>query len=626
MSVTSSTRPRRGEVDRGGVRLNLTVAQLTSIGAYVANETRNSVGLLDVAKGALGMVPDLPGVIRHAPGLILRRPKAEATIGSVFDGLVAKHPERPFLRFEGKSITYGEANRQINRYAAFFSKNGVGVGDVVGVLAKNKPQTLLVMLATVKLGAIAGMLNYNQRGQVLSHSLGILDATVLVVDPDAKEALDSIDRAEAPDVTVDFAELEDASEGLSEENPSVTAGLPASTKAFYIFTSGTTGMPKASIMSHYRWMTSMDGIGGMGVRLRHSDTMYSALPLYHNNALTVALSSVLASGACLAIGKSFSASKFWDDIILNRATAFCYIGELCRYLLAQPEKSTDRSHGVNIIVGNGMRSEIWDDFTKRFGIERVVEFYGASELNLAFINVFNLTKTAGFCPLPFKIVEYDAETGEPERNEKGRLTTVPKGGSGLLISEISDRVPFDGYTDEEASNKKIIKDAFKSGDRWFNSGDLVRDLGMHHIAFVDRLGDTFRWKGENVATTEVEAELGGVDAIDHCVVYGVEVPDTDGKAGMAAVTLRDGQELDPKALGKQLYDSLPAYAVPLFVRVVSELEQTSTFKNRKVELRDEGFDDVGDDKLYVLKGSADGYVEFYDDYPQDVAAAKVPRG
>jgi fatty-acyl-CoA synthase len=273
-----------------------------------------------------------------------------------------------------------------------------------------------------------------------------------------------------------------------------------------------------------------------------------------------------------------------------------------------------------------MRSEIWDGFTKRFGIERVVEFYGASELNLAFINVFNLTKTAGFCPLPFKIVEYDAETGDPKRNAKGRLTKVPKGGTGLLISEISDRVPFDGYTDEDASNKKIIKDAFKSGDRWFNSGDLVRDLGMHHIAFVDRLGDTFRWKGENVATTEVEAELGGVDAIDHCVVYGVEVPDTDGKAGMAAVTVREGQELDPKALGKQLYDSLPAYAVPLFIRVVSELEQTSTFKNRKVELRDEGFGDVGEDKLYVLKGSADGYVEFYDEYPQDVAAAKVPRG
>lgn len=592
----------------------------------MASETRTSIGLIDVAKGALGMVPDLPGVIRHAPGLILRRPKAEATIGSVFDGLVAKHPERPFIRFEGKSLTYGEANRRINRYAAFFADKGVGIGDVVGVLAKNKPQTLLVMLAAVKLGAVAGMLNYNQRGHVLNHSLGILDATVLVVDPDVAEALDSIEKSEVGAVTVDFEELDSAAEGLREENPAVTATLPASTKAFYIFTSGTTGMPKASIMSHYRWMTSMDGIGGMGVRLHHSDTMYSALPLYHNNALTVALSSVLASGACLAIGKTFSASRFWDDIILNRATAFCYIGELCRYLIAQPEKPTDRNHGVKIIVGNGMRAEIWEDFTTRFNIDRVVEFYGASELNLAFINVFNLTRTAGFCPLPYKIVEYDAETGDPKRNSDGRLTKVPKGGAGLLVSEISEKVPFDGYTDEAASNKKIITGAFKSGDRWFNSGDLVRDLGMSHIAFVDRLGDTFRWKGENVATTEVEAEFSGVDAIEQTVVYGVEIPNSDGKAGMAAITLREGKELDPKALGKTLYERLPAYAIPLFVRVVAELEQTSTFKNRKVELREEGYTDVDDDKLYVLTGSVDGYVDFYDDYPHDVAVAKVPRG
>ncbi|CAM3305700.1 fatty-acyl-CoA synthase [Williamsia muralis] len=593
----------------------------------MASESRTSVGLLDVAKGALAMVPDVPGIVRHAPGLILRRPSAESTIGSVFNSLVAKHPERPFIRFEGNSITYGEANRRINRYADFFSKNGVGQGDVVGVLAKNHPQTLLVMIAAVKLGAVAGMLNYNQRGKVLTHSLGILEATVLVVDPEVREALESIDDDHVlPSVTVDFDELNEATEGLSEENPAVTAGLPAKTKAFYIFTSGTTGMPKASIMSHYRWMTSMDGIGGMGVRLRHSDTMYSALPLYHNNALTVALSSVLASGACLAIGKSFSASRFWDDVIQNRATAFCYIGELCRYLMAQPEKPTDRSHGVKVIVGNGMRAEIWEKFTQRFGIERVVEFYGASELNLAFINVFNLTRTAGFCPLPYKVVEYDHETGDPKRNGDGRLTKVSKGEAGLLISEISDRVPFDGYTDEEASNKKIISDAFKDGDRWFNSGDLVRDLGMSHIAFVDRLGDTFRWKGENVATTEVEGALAGVDTLDQAVVYGVEVPGSDGKAGMASVTVREGADLDPKALAKHLYDELPQYAVPLFLRVVDQLEQTSTFKNRKVELRDQGYADVGDDALYVLTGSEDGYIEFYDEYPDDVAGAKVPRG
>ncbi|WP_425546952.1 AMP-binding enzyme, partial [Catellatospora coxensis] len=199
-----------------------------------------------------------------------------------------------------------------------------------------------------------------------------------------------------------------------------------------------------------------------------------------------------------------------------------------------------------------------------------------------------------------------------------------KGEAGLLISEINDRIPFDGYTDPKATEKKIIKDAFKEGDKWFNTGDLMRDQGFSHVAFVDRLGDTFRWKGENVATTEVEGGLDGDSQIGQSVVFGVEIPDTDGKAGMAAVTLKSGDKLDGAQLAKHLYDALPSYALPLFIRVVESLEQTSTFKTMKVELREQGYSDVGDDPLYVLAGKSDGYVEFYDGYVEDVAAAKAP--
>ncbi|MGV9671211.1 long-chain-acyl-CoA synthetase [Gordonia sp. NPDC003504] len=590
-----------------------------------SHDTPSVVGVSDLVKGVLKMAPRAHQMIKHAPGLIRRPPDAKRTIGSIFQNHASSHPDRPFVRFGGKTTTYGEANRTVNRYAAVLADKGVKTGDVVAILAKNSATDLLIMLATVKLGAVAGMLNYNQRGSVLEHSMNLLGARVLIHDPDCAEAFESIADSALPDHVLTFADLDEEATGKPETDPEVTATLPASTEAFYIFTSGTTGMPKASVMSHNRWLASLSGIGGLAVRLRASDTMYVPLPLYHNNALSVSLSSVLAAGACIAIGKQFSASKFWDDVILNRATAFCYIGELCRYLLAQPEKPTDRTHGVRLVVGNGMRPDIWDEFRDRFGIDRIVEFYGASELNLVFVNAFSASRTAGFCPLPYAIVEYD-EDGKPKRNDKGRLTKVGRGGTGLLLSGINDRVPIDGYTDPAETEKKIVRDAFKDGDAWFNSGDLVRDQGFSHIAFVDRLGDTFRWKGENVATTEVEAGLDGSPMVAQSVVFGVEVPGADGKAGMAAITIREGESFDGAQLAKHLYDALPSYAMPLFVRIVGALEATSTFKNRKVELREEGYSKPGDDPLYVLAGRDKGYVEFYESYPDDVAAAKAPKG
>ncbi|UQE74059.1 long-chain-acyl-CoA synthetase [Gordonia sp. PP30] len=597
------------------------MAQSTSQNPALA---RNRVGLVDLVKGAVGMAPDALSMAQHAPGLVFRSPDAKKTIGHIFQKLAHKHPDRPFVRFEGETLTYGEANRRVNRYAAVLAGRGVVTGDVVGILAENSATDLLVVLATLKLGAVAGMLNYNQHGHVIDHSMTLLDAKVLVRDPRCTDAWETMSPEQHPEHVFDFAELDAAAAGKPGTDPAATAALPASTTAFYIFTSGTTGLPKASVMSHNRWLANYSGIGGLAVRLRPSDTMYVPLPLYHNNALSVSLGAVLAGGACIAIARKFSASRFWDDVIANRATAFCYIGELCRYLLAQPEKPTDRQHAVRVCAGNGMRPEIWDEFSERFGIDRIVEFYGASELNLAFVNAFNVKRTAGFCPLPFKVVDYEAD-GSPKRDAQGRLRSVRKGEPGLLIAEISERVPLDGYTDDTETEKKVIRDAFKDGDAYFNSGDLVRQQGFFHIAFVDRLGDTFRWKGENVATTEVEAALGTFDAIEQAVVYGVEVPGCDGRAGMAALTLREGVTLDAAALAAHLYAELPGYAVPLFLRMVQKIEATTTFKNRKVELRDESYTDVAGDEVLVLRGRADGYVPFYDEYPAEVAAAKAPR-
>ncbi len=281
------------------------------------------------------------------------------------------------------------------------------------------------------------------------------------------------------------------------------------------------------------------------------------------------MSSVIISGATLALGKSFSASRFWDEAIAHDATAFIYIGEVCRYLLNQPAKPTDRAHRVRVIAGNGLRPEIWEEFTKRFGIARVCEFYAASEGTTAFINIFNVPRSTGISPMPLAYVEYDPDTGTPLRDESGRVRRVPAGEPGLLLSPVNKLSPFDGYTDKEATEKKLVRNAFREGDCWFNTGDVMSPQGKFHAAFVDRLGDTFRWKGENVATTQVEAAVSSDAGVEECTVYGVEVPRTGGRAGMAAVKLREGAEFDGKSLARAVYDALPAYALPLFVRVVS---------------------------------------------------------
>jgi fatty-acyl-CoA synthase len=592
--------------------------------------SRSSVGLTDIVSQLPGVVADAPVILRAVTTGFLARPTSKVSIGKVFQERAEKYGDRTFLRFEDQSLTYAEANATANRYAAVLAARGVGHGDVVGIMLRNSPDAVLTMLAVVKCGAVAGMLNYHQRGEVLAHSIGLLKATAIIAETEFVEPIVECGAVAdgAPEPTT-IEELHRLAETAPTTNPASASAVLAKDVAFYIFTSGTTGHPKASVMTHFRWLRALAGFGGLGLRLRTDDVLYSCLPLYHNNALTVALSSVLTSGATLALGKSFSASKFWDEVIKYDATAFVYIGELCRYLLNQPEKPTDRQHKVRVIAGNGLRPEIWDQFTSRFGIKRVAEFYAASEGNTAFINVFNVPKSTGISPMPLAYVEYDAETGEPKRDESGRVHKVPSGQPGLLISPVNKLSPFDGYTDKEASEKKLVRNAFREGDVWFNTGDVMNPQGMGHASFADRLGDTFRWKGENVATTQVEAALVDLRDIEECTVYGVEVPDTGGRAGMAAVKLRDGSSFDGKALASAVYGKLPGYAVPLFVRLVESLEHTSTFKSRKVDLRKQGYgskDEPLEDPLYVLAGREEGYVEFYGEYPDEVAAGKRPKG
>ena len=406
-----------------------------------------------------GLLIDAPTILRGVITGFGARPSAKTSIGKVFQERAARHADKVFLKFGDEQITYREANETVNRYAAVLAARGVGHGDVVGIMLRNSPESVLLMLAAVKCGAIAGMLNYHQRGDVLKHSLGLLRRQGGGRRYRLRRADHRKRRRTAGLVTLD--EFKRLAATAPTANPATTSAVLAKDKAFYIFTSGTTGMPKASVMTHYRWLRALAGFGGLGMRLTSNDTLYCCLPLYHNNALTVALSAVLNAGATLALGKSFSASKFWDEVIRNDATAFVYIGEICAYLLNQPPKATDRKHKVRVIAGNGLRPRSGTSSPSGSASSGSASSTPPARATPRSSTCSMSTRRTGICPPPVAFVEYDGDTGEPVRGDDGRVRKVKTGEPGLLLSKVSNFQPFDGYTDKEASEKKLVRDAFQ---------------------------------------------------------------------------------------------------------------------------------------------------------------------
>jgi citronellyl-CoA synthetase len=327
--------------------------------------------------------------------------------------------------------------------------------------------------------------------------------------------------------------------------------------------------------------------------------------------LLAGVAATFMNGASMVLARKFSASRFWDDVRKYKATAFNYVGELCRYLLNQPPKPDDANNTIKTILGNGLRPEIWMEFKTRFGIERVTEFYGATEGGGMFINILNFDKTCGWNNNKCTIVKYDIEKDEPVRNKSGFMIKVGLGEAGLLLKPHKYDFNFIGYKDKAATEAKIIHNALKEGDMWMNTGDLVRNQGCGHIMFVDRLGDTFRWKGHNVSTTEVEQIFNSYRQVSMSCVYGVPIPGTDGRAGMAALTTDTKiEDFDFEGLATQLLDNLAPYAVPLFLRFISEMSTTATHKLKKSKLKKECYEiEEIDDPLYVMLPSESTYTK-----------------
>ncbi|WP_374439524.1 long-chain-acyl-CoA synthetase [Pseudomonas panipatensis] len=555
-------------------------------------------------------IAQLPATLGRVPRMLrglyytgLRNREKPLSLAWALERAAGRYPDSPALLDGQRRLSYAQFNAWANRLARAFKAEGVGHASVVAVMLENRAELLLILAALAKLGAIAALLNTTQRGQVLSHSLNLVRPSHYVIGEELRAAFDEVRATLQPGVerclwvadadTLDtpgeaphgWGNLMRQAHGQASDNLADSARVRLKDACFYIYTSGTTGLPKASIMSHGRWIKAYGGFGHSGLGLGNRDVLYLTLPCYHNNAVTVCWSAALAGGAAIALRRKFSAKAFWQDVQHYQATCFGYIGELCRYLLNQPPCPEERDNSLTCMIGNGLRPAIWGEFKARFGIRRITEFYAASEGNIGFTNVFNFDNTVGFSPAPYAIVRYDLDNDRPRRDTNGFMQKAGKGEAGLLISEISDKWPFDGYTDPAKTQSVIFRDVFKKGDAWFNTGDLMRDLGFKHTQFVDRLGDTFRWKGENVSTTEVENVLGAYPDVADAVVYGVEIPGTDGRCGMAALRLTSGRAPDGAALATHLDRELPVYAVPRFLRLLQQVETTGTFKYKKADLK-----------------------------------------
>lgn len=606
------------------------------------SSSEQRVHLSDLARGLLGFLPRAPQGARAAVAAVRSDKKRPESIGVFLERNARTYGPALAIQFEDQTLSHRELDRRVNRTARAFARAGIGHGEAVAVLIENRPEVLVVVGALAKLGAAAALVNTHQRGDVLLHSLRAANARFAVVGAELWDAFCDVrddagldadhtwwvaDVAGACGVTpadtsacpVDARPLAAESAAHRDTPPPWTSAVRLGDACFYIFTSGTTGLPKASIMSHMRWVKAGHAFGGAMMALKPGETVYAPLPLYHNQALTVGWASAAVQGGCFAFRRKFSASRYWDDCRRFGAQALVYIGELPRYLMNQPPSDGDRDHSVRCAVGNGLRSDVWGPFRDRFNIPQIFEIYAASEANTIFLNALNIDRTVGFCPTPHAIVRFDNERGEPVKGEDGFLIHADIGEPGLLLGKVTERFQFDGYTDAGASEKKLMRDVFEPGDVWFNSGDLLRKIGWGHAEFVDRVGDTFRWKSENVATSEVEGAINPHPQVQECTVYGVEIPGTEGRAGMASLHVQcELDAFDFDDLLARCRAALPAYAVPLFVRLERALETTGTFKHKKTQLRDEGY--ACDSPVWVLWPGSDAYTRLDD--PNEVAGKR----
>jgi fatty-acyl-CoA synthase len=518
---------------------------------------------------------------------------------------VEKWREDQALTFEGRTLTYGELDAMANRFAHWGKGLNLRRGNVVALFMPNRIEYFAVWYGLSKIGVVTALINNQLSGMALAHCLNISAATHVIVDPETSPVFEAAKKLiERPmqqwimgPANGDQRDLLQALKSCSQLPPdrAVREGMVGKDTALLIFTSGTTGLPKAARITHVRAQLYMRGFAG-ATGAKPTDRIYITLPLYHATGGLCAMGAALLNGGSVVLRKKFSASHFWSEIVDEGCTMFVYIGELCRYLINQAPSEDETRHKIRMAFGNGLRPDIWPEMKTRFRIPEILEFYGATEGNVSMFNFDGREGAIGRVPkylrnkFNIRLIQFDVETEQPIRGMNGLCQEAGPGQIGECIGQIGHeaRDEFAGYVDKAASEKKVLHDVFEKGDAWFATGDLMKSDAEGYFYFVDRIGDTFRWKGENVSTGEVAERLQATPGVKEANVYGVAVEGAEGRAGMAGLVV--DADFDIAAFGKRVAADLPAYAQPLFVRILPAIEKTGTFKIRKVDLIADGYD------------------------------------
>ena len=561
--------------------------------------------MLDRVKGD---VTFLRGVLRtlKKTSPILKNP--DRTFPDVMEELAVRFGDAPALLSDAERFSYRELSARANRYARWALGQGLRKGDVVCLLMQNRPEYYAIWLGITRAGGVVALLNTNLTGRSLAHCINIVEPKHIIIGVPLAEALAGAHAQLTTNARIwmhgggdeRYPRIDAAVDAISGD-PVPAAERPALTiedRALFIYTSGTTGLPKAANINHYRLTLAAHGFAAV-MDTTATDRMYDCLPMYHTVGGVCAIGSVLMSGGSVVIREKFSAKEFWDDIVRWECTLFQYIGELCRYLIHSPPNPNETKHRIRLCCGNGLRPDVWPIFKERFRIPHILEYYAATEGNCSLFNFEGREGAVGRLPwfiahrFPIKVVRYDVEAEQPVRNAEGFCIECAPDEPGEVIGKIlSDpKKPgnrFEGYAEKAASERKVLHDAFEKGDAWFRTGDIMRKDRHGYFFFVDRVGDTFRWKGENVATSEVSEAITAFPGIRDANVYGVPVAGHEGRVGMAALVAENA--LDLRALRIHLAKELPEYARPRFLRITSEIDVTGTFKQKKIDLVRDGFD------------------------------------
>ncbi len=526
----------------------------------------------------------------------------------VIDDLAAKFGDAPALLSDRERLSYRQLAERSNRYARWALAQGLAKGDAVCLFMPNRPEFMAIWLGVTRAGGVVALVNCNLAGAALAHCINVVEPKHVIVAAElapafasarphlavnAKAWVHGADGADLPRIDQQIETLGGATLAAGERR-----ALTTEDRALYIYTSGTTGMPKAANINHYRLMLASHGFAGI-MDTRASDRLYDCLPMYHTVGGVVATGAMLINGGATVIREKFSAREFWDDVTRWDCTIFQYIGELCRYLVNSPPHPRETAHRLRLACGNGLRPDVWPEFQQRFHIPQILEFYAATEGNVSMFNFEGKQGAVGRIPwflahrFPTKLVKFDVENEKPVRTAEGLCVACAANEIGEAVGKILKDPSrpgsrFEGYASAAETEKKILRDVFEKGDAWFRTGDLMRQDENGYFYFIDRVGDTFRWKGENVATSEVSETMTAFPGVVQANVYGVAVTDREGRAGMAALVVEPGFDL--AAFRVHLSAHLPEYARPLFLRLLPELDVTPTFKQKKFDLVRDGFD------------------------------------